>query len=92
MALEPETAGLIFNTIGHVGVVCFLLAFWLLQKETLKSDSLMYLGLNAVGAIFIIISLMWNFNLPAFILECCWALISFYGIFKTLRKRRRAQV
>ena len=81
---------MVFEIIGHIGVFCFLSAFFLLQKEFFKPDDLRYLGLNLVGAIMLLISLYHDWNLPAFILEVMWATISFHGILKTLRKRAKA--
>ena len=81
---------MVFEIIGHMGVLCFLGAFFLLQKEVLKPDDLRYLGLNLIGAILLLTSLYHDWNLPAFILEIAWAIISAYGLIKTLRKRAKA--
>lgn len=70
------------NIVGNIGVICFLLAFYLLQKNKLTHDSLRYLGLNLAGSILLILSLLVNWNLPAFMLEAAWAMISMYGIYK----------
>jgi len=79
---------ILFNIIGTVGVVCVLMAYFLLQVEKLKSDSLKYLLLNFFGALLLVISLIWAWNLPAFIVEACWVLISLFGIIKVLRRQK----
>jgi hypothetical protein len=84
---NEDMLDLMFDCIGHIGVFLFVSAFFLLQREVLRSDDLRYLGMNLVGAILLMISLMWTWNLPAFVLELFWLLISVYGIIKTLRKR-----
>jgi len=49
---------------------------------------LSYLLLNAVGAMLVMISLMFRFNLSAFLMEAFWLLISLYGLAKPLLSRR----
>ena len=78
---------LLANIVGNIGVVCFLAAYWLLQKGKLAHTGLAYLGLNLIGAILVMLSLMVDWNLPAFLLEAAWALISIYGIVTHLMKR-----
>jgi uncharacterized membrane protein len=73
---------LIADIVGNVGVVCFLVAYFLLQKGTLLHNQLSYLLLNLAGALMLIFSLLINWNLSAFLLEAAWALISIYGIIK----------
>lgn len=70
------------NIIGNIGVVCFLSAFFLLQKGKLLHTGLVYLGLNLAGAILLMISLLIQWNLSAFLLEAAWAIISIWGICK----------
>lgn len=82
---------MIFEIIGNIGVVCALLAFFLLQKEVIKSDSFYYLGLNLIAGSLIIVSLLDKWNLPSFLLEFAWVLISLYGISRTVRKRMKAK-
>jgi hypothetical protein len=73
---------ILFTILGNIGVICFLAAFFLLQKERLKHDDYAYLLLNAAGAALLIASLLWEWNLSAFMLECAWLAISLYGIYK----------
>ena len=74
------------NWVGNAGVLCFLGAYVLLQKALLAYDSAKYLGLNLLGAILVMLSLLVDWNTPAFMLEACWALISIYGIFSSVRR------
>ena len=78
---------IVFNVIGLAGTVLFVAAFFLLQKETMRPDDLRYLGMNLGGAVLLLISLSWHWNLSAFLLEAVWAVISLYGIVKTIKKR-----
>lgn len=77
-----------FDLIGNVGVLLMVIAYLLLQLEKLSSSAFSYLLLNTVGAILVIISLVFRFNLSAFLMEAFWLLISLYGLAKPLFSRR----
>jgi len=72
----------LYDLLGSVGVAVIIITYVLLQTEKIKSESLLYSALNAVGAALILISLIYSFNFPAFIVEFFWMLISLYGIGK----------
>lgn len=75
--------------VGGIGVAILMVAFLLLQLGRLESSRLLYSVLNAVGASLITISLIFDFNLSAFVMEVFWILISLVGIVRTLRTRTR---
>lgn len=76
-----------YNILGTAGVATIVITYILLQTERLRSDSLYYSLLNAVGAILILISLYFEFNFPSFVVEFFWLLISLFGIRKYLRQK-----
>lgn len=76
-----------FDFVGSIGVGVIIITYILLQLERIKSDSLLYSLLNAAGASLIIISLVFNFNFSAFVVEFFWVLISIYGIIKYFWKK-----
>ncbi len=76
-----------YDIIGSVGVSLIILTYVALQIEKIKSDSLIYSLLNAFGPSLIIISLIYNFNFSAFIVELFWILISLFGIIKYFVKK-----
>lgn len=81
-----------FDFVGSLGVFTIILTYILLQIEKVRSDSLFYSALNALGASLIIFSLYFNFNFPAFAVEFFWLLISLFGIGKYfLKKKQPAQ-
>ena len=47
----------------------------------------MYSVVNGVGALFIMVSLYYNFNLSSFVIEVFWVAISLIGIIRGIRKR-----
>lgn len=76
-----------YDLIGSVGVGVIILTYILLQTDKIKSESLAYSVLNGLGAGLIAISLIFDFNLSAFIVESLWVLISLYGIAKYFLKK-----
>ena len=77
-----------YDFIGSVGVGIIVFTYILLQLEKIRSENLAYSLLNALGASLIIISLFFNFNFSAFIVEFFWVLVSLYGIGKYFLKGR----
>ena len=70
------------DLLGIVGVACVLGAYWLLQTEKLKQTDRRYYAVNALGAALILVSLVFEFNLPAAIVESAWLLISLHGLLR----------
>lgn len=79
-----------FDLAGNIGVVMMVIAYLLLQLEKLSSSAVSYLLLNAGGALLVILSLIYHFNLSAFLMEVFWLLISLYGLAKPLFGRQKA--
>jgi len=80
-----------FNVIGIIGVVFVLLAYLLLQLDRLKQDSITYSVMNLVGAIFILVSLCYTWNLASGVIEIAWLVISLFGVCKAVYLRRKAK-
>lgn len=81
-----------FDVAGFIGVLMIVVAYLLLQLEKLRSSSLSYSLLNAAGALLIVISLIFRFNLSAFIVEVFWFLISLLGLTKSLVSRKNPPI
>ena len=77
------------DILGSIGVTLIIVTYFLLQLERLSSTGILYSTLNALGALFVIISLMYDFNLSAFIVEAFWALISVFGIIKYYLSKKK---
>lgn len=77
----------LYDAIGIVGVGLVLISYLLLQIDRIEPKSVSYSLLNLVGAILILISLYFTFNLASFIIEIAWLLISAYGLVKAIRLR-----
>jgi len=74
--------------VGMIGVVMTLTAFWLLQAGKLHGTGFVYQAMNAIGAAAVVLSLLYNFNLSAFIVEAMWVVISLYGMVRGWRLRQ----
>lgn len=75
------------DLVGNIGVVVLVITYLMLQLNRLSSAGLVYSVLNAVGAGLIVVSLLFNFNLSALVIEVFWVLISLIGIYRYFRLR-----
>jgi len=80
-----------FDVVGFIGVLLIVVAYLLLQLDKLPSSSPKYSLLNACGALLIIVSLIFAFNLSAFIMEVFWLLISLLGLWRSLVHREHSR-
>ena len=71
--------------LGNIGVIVLIATYLMLQLNKLSSDGLAYSLLNAIGASLIVISLLFDFNLSALLMEVFWVLISLVGIYRYFR-------
>ncbi|HET6669390.1 MAG TPA: hypothetical protein VFH15_04070 [Pyrinomonadaceae bacterium] len=76
-----------FDIAGLVGVVLIIFAYLLLQLGKLPSTAPSYSLLNAVGAFLVMVSLFFDFNFSAFLMEAFWFLISVFGLLRPLFSR-----
>ena len=76
----------LLDIFGLAGVILLVITYLLLQVNKLQSAGLLYSLLNAIGAGLIILSLLANFNLSAFLMEAFWVLISLIGVVRYLRR------
>ncbi len=78
-----------YDFLGIVGVAMIIGSYLFLQLDRLKSSSLSYSLLNGLGALFILISLLFKFNLSAFVIEIFWILISAIGVARYFMNRNK---
>jgi hypothetical protein len=69
-------------------VALMVLGYLLLQAEKLRSSDLAYSLMNGIGALLVVVSLLYRFNLSAFLVEAFWFLISVYGLIKCATRPR----
>lgn len=78
------------DVVGGLGAAVLLSTYLLLQINLVSAKSLRYSVLNAVGSGAILISLSYNFNMSAFVIEASWLVISVIGAAITIRDARSA--
>lgn len=76
----------LYQLIGLIAPVLFLYAYAMVSVGRWQSTQLRFHLFNLLGALFILVSMVEEWNLPVFILECCWGTISLYGIAKAWRR------
>jgi hypothetical protein len=74
--------------VGLIGVALCLLAYFGLQAGRLRGDGLVFQLANVAGASAIAVSLLYDFNLSAMVIEIAWIAISLYGIARSAKLRR----
>jgi hypothetical protein len=77
----------VYDLFGIVGVVLIITAYFLLQINKLSSNDIKFSLLNFFGSLLIIVSLFYKWNLPSFIIEFFWMLISVIGIVRYFKNR-----
>lgn len=81
--------GIIFNTIGTIGVAVILGTYFMLQTGRFRPEQLRYSVGNLIGSGMILTSLFHDWNLPSFIVEAAWVLISLLGIVRWYLNRKK---
>jgi len=87
--MEPLMNYPLHDVIGNLGVVMIVGSYFLVQIGKMSGASLTYTLLNGLGAAFIMVSLYFDFNLSAFIVELFWILISLVGLVRIYFQRRK---
>jgi len=82
----------LIDFLGNIGVLILMVAYLMLQLNRLSSSGLLYSLLNLLGATLIIVSLVADFNLSAFVMEVFWVLISLVGIIRHFSLRTMNQI
>lgn len=77
-----------YDFAGNIGVALMVLGYLLLQAERVRSSDLSYSLMNGIGALLVVVSLFYRFNLSAFLVEVFWLLISVYGLIKFAARSR----
>jgi hypothetical protein len=75
------------EVVGWVGAALILLAYLLLSAGKLTGQSLVYQGMNVVGAAGFVINGWWHRALPSASLNVLWLLIGAIASWRILRKR-----
>lgn len=72
----------LFDVVGMLGTSLVVGAFFQLQLGKLEATGLGYNLMNMVGAILLMISLSYHFNLASFVIEIFWIVASAIGLYR----------
>jgi len=81
----------IADVVGLVGVAAYLSAYGLLQLGILRVEDGRYALLNGTGAVAILYSLIYDFNLPSFITQTAWLILTIIGYVRARSQRRSSR-
>ena len=73
--------------VGWAGAVLILVAYLLLSAGKLTGQSLVYQGMNVVGAAGFVVNGWWHGALPSASLNILWLLIGAVASWRILKKR-----
>lgn len=79
------------DILGVVGVLCILIAYAGATSGRLDARRAPALLLNLAGALLILVSLYFDFNLSAVLMEGAWALVAVWGLIRLALGRGRAR-
>ncbi|MGI4946194.1 MAG: CBU_0592 family membrane protein [Janthinobacterium lividum] len=71
------------DAVGLVGVALYVGAYAGLQTGRLGLADTRYTVLNAVGGLAVIFSLIWSFNLAAFVTQVLWLVFTLVGYLRS---------
>jgi len=75
--------------IGLLGVGGVLIAYALVSTGRWKSDEPRYQWLNIIGTLGILVSLIYQYNLPSVVAQITWIILSVVGLIRIYRKRNQ---
>ena len=76
-----------YDMAGFAGAAIGIAAYFANQQRWLRSDDWRFPFANLVGASLILVSLCFEWNFPSVVIEVFWALISLWGIIKSVTGR-----
>ena len=74
---------------GWTGAGLILFAYLLLSAGKLTGQSIIYQGMNVVGAVGFVINGWWHGALPSATLNVLWLMIGLFASIRIVTKRRR---
>ena len=74
------------DLIGLIGVGLILITYAGLTLEKIDPKGWRYSAGNGIGAVLILISLFYSFNLASFVIEIAWLAISGFGLWKAWQR------
>lgn len=80
-----------YDITGLVGVALIIYAYFLLQSGRIGNEEPRFSALNGAGAGLVLVSLFFDFNASAFVVELFWLVLSVMGFVRARRSSRGAR-
>ena len=80
------------DMLGNLGVLLIIGSYFWLQIGRISGQSNTYSIVNAIGAALVLVSLYFDFNLSAALVEGFWLVISLMGLVLGMRKGARGRL
>ncbi len=81
-----------YDVLGLIGVALIAGAYLAIQAGWILSTRLLYSFWNGAGALLVLVSLAFDFNLSAAVVEVFWLAISFLGAWRWWSNNRGSRV
>ena len=78
----------LYDLAGLLGALVIMAAYFANQQRWLLSDDWRFPAANLVGSSLILVSLWFDWNLPSFVIELAWALVSILGVVRAAAEAR----
>jgi len=78
----------IHEFIGLIGVFFIVISYFLIQVKIWNSSMVKYSIFNLLGSSMVLYSLIYDWNLAAFIIELIWIIVSLLGLFIDMRRKQ----
>lgn len=75
--------------IGLIGVFLALGNHFCMLNQKIKTTGALYNIINLFAGAFVMVSLMYSWNLPSFVVEICWFAINGYGLFMSFKHKKK---
>jgi|TARA_R110002073_G_scaffold12759_1_gene55678 hypothetical protein len=72
-------------------VALILFAYFWQQTRGVRDDDWRHPVINGIGAVLLLVSLVYKPNPASILIEFCWFAISIIGLVRALRNRQRAK-
>lgn len=76
----------LYDIVGVSGVAMVVAAYAGVQGGLLDERRAPFSAINLIGAILILYSLVFDFNLPSLVIQLAWVVISAHGLWRALRR------
>lgn len=77
----------IYDVLGLLGSLIIIAAYFASQRGWVEASDWRFPLANLIGAVLIIFSLIFAWNLAAFVMEVFWIAISIYGLARAFAAR-----